>query len=110
MLRLQGDSNGCGVSSDSTWQGLAMIDLQPWNNSAIVAGCRAIGTAYETGSGNRFTVDSKVHLSLAGIEGGVNIQGTLTAVIARNLPIPENQGKTSAGLRTYVITPCGTSE
>ena len=66
-LRLDGDIGGFGVSSDFTRQGLEMIDFQPWRNVAIVAGYRAIGTDYETGSGNdRFTYDATVQGPLGG--------------------------------------------
>ena len=68
-LRLYGDIGGFGVSSDFTWQGLAMIDFQPWKNVAIAAGYRAIGTDYETGSGNdKFTYDATVHGPVVGID------------------------------------------
>jgi hypothetical protein len=50
-LRLYGDIGGFGAASDFTWQALALIDYQPWENFAIAAGYRALGTDYETGSG-----------------------------------------------------------
>jgi hypothetical protein len=42
--------------------------LQPWKNEAIVVRYRAIGTDYETGSGNRIFYDATVHGPLVGID------------------------------------------
>ncbi len=68
-LRLYGDIGGFGISSDFTWQGLGLIDYQPWKNVAIVAGYRAIGTDYETGSGtDQFSYDATVHGPVLGID------------------------------------------
>lgn len=68
-LRLYGDIGGFGVSSNFTWQGLGMIDLQPWKHVAIIAGYRAIGTDYESGSGSdKFTYDATVHGPLVGLD------------------------------------------
>ncbi|MBT8355173.1 MAG: hypothetical protein KJO60_11660 [Desulfofustis sp.] len=68
-LQLYGDIGGFGVSSDFTWQGLALIDYQPWKNVAFVAGYRGIGTDYETGSGtDQFTFDATVHGPLIGVD------------------------------------------
>ena len=68
-LQFYGDIGGFGVSSDFTWQGLALIDFQPWKNVAFVAGYRGIGTDYETGSGtNKFVYDATVHGPLIGID------------------------------------------
>jgi hypothetical protein len=68
-LQLYGDIGGFGAASDFTWQGLALIDFQPWKHVAIVAGYRGIGTDYETGSGNdKFTYDATVHGPLIGID------------------------------------------
>jgi len=68
-LQLYGDIGGFGVSSDFTWQGLALIDFQPWKNVAFVAGYRGIGTDYETGSGtDQFIFDATVHGPLIGVD------------------------------------------
>ena len=68
-LQLYGDIGGFGTSSDFTWQGLALIDFQPWKNVALVAGYRGIGTDYETGSGaEKFTYDATVHGPVFGID------------------------------------------
>lgn len=68
-IRLYGDIGGFGVSSDFTWQGLGLIDYQPWKNVAIVAGYRAIGTDYDTGSGtDQFSYDATVHGPVLGID------------------------------------------
>jgi hypothetical protein len=68
-LRLYGDIGGFGVSSDFSWQGLALIDFQPWRNVAIVAGYRAIYADYETGGVNdRFVYDATVHGPVVGID------------------------------------------
>jgi len=68
-LRLYGDIGGFGVSSDFTWQGIGLIDFQPWKHVAIVAGYRAIGTDYESGSGSdKFTYDVTVHGPVVGLD------------------------------------------
>jgi hypothetical protein len=68
-LRLYGDIGGFGVSSDVTWQGLGLIDFQPWRNVAIVAGYRAIYTDYQSGSGNnQFSYDATAHGPVIGID------------------------------------------
>lgn len=68
-LRLYGDIGGFGVSSDFTWQGLGLLDFQPWKHLAVVAGYRAIGTDYTSGSGtDKFTYDVIVHGPLIGID------------------------------------------
>lgn len=68
-LQLYGDIGGFGAASDFTWQGLALIDFQPWKYVAIVAGYRGIGTDYETGGEtDKFTYDATVHGPLIGID------------------------------------------
>ncbi len=68
-LSLYGDIGGFGVSSDFTWQGFGLIDFQPWKNVAFIAGYRAIGTDYETGSGtDKFTFDTTVHGPIIGVD------------------------------------------
>lgn len=68
-LQLYGDIGGFGASSDFTWQGMALIDFQPWKNVAIVGGYRGIGTDYESGSGSdQFTFDATVHGPIIGID------------------------------------------
>ena len=68
-LRLYGDIGGFGVSSDFTWQGLGLIDFQPWKHVAFVAGYRAIGVDYTSGSGrDRFTFDTITHGPLIGVD------------------------------------------
>lgn len=67
FLQLYGDIGGFGASSDFTWQGLALIDFQPWKYVSIIAGYRAIGTDYETGSGpDNFLFDVIVHGPVVG--------------------------------------------
>lgn len=68
-LQLYGDIGGFGVSSDFTWQGLGLINFQPWKHVAIIAGYRGIGTDYETGSGtDKFVFDATVHGPVIGID------------------------------------------
>lgn len=64
-ININGDTGGFGVSSDFTWQGLALIDFQPWRNVAIVAGYRAIYSDY---SNDGFTYDATVHGPVVGID------------------------------------------
>jgi hypothetical protein len=68
-LRLYGDIGGFGVQSDFTWQALGLIDYQPWKNFAIVAGYRALGVDYETGSdADRFTYDTTIFGPVVGLD------------------------------------------
>lgn len=68
-VRLYGDVGGFGAASDFTWQALGLIDFQPWKYVAIVAGYRAIGTDYETGSGaDQFAYDATVHGPVIGVD------------------------------------------
>jgi hypothetical protein len=68
-LRFYGDIGGFGVASDFTWQGLGLIDFQPWKHMAIIAGYRAIATDYESGSGrDKFTYDVIVHGPVLGLD------------------------------------------
>ena len=68
-LRFYGDIGGFGVSSNFTWQGVGLIDFQPWKHVAIVAGYRAIDTDYESGSGSdKFTYDVTVHGPVVGLD------------------------------------------
>ena len=68
-LQLYGDVGGFGAGSDFTWQGLALIDYQPWRNVALVAGYRGIGTDYESGSGSdQFIYDATVHGPVIGVD------------------------------------------
>jgi hypothetical protein len=68
-LRLYGDIGGFGVSSEFTWQGLGLIDFQPWKHVAFVAGYRAIGVDYSTGSGrDRFIFDAITHGPVIGLD------------------------------------------
>ena len=68
-VQLYGDIGGFGASSDFTWQGMALIDFQPWKNVAFVAGYRGIGTDYESGSGpDQFIYDATVHGPIIGID------------------------------------------
>ncbi len=68
-LRLCGDIGGFGISSDFTWQGLGLIDFQPWKHVAIIGGYRAIATDYTSGSGrDQFTYDAIVHGPVLGLD------------------------------------------
>lgn len=68
-LRFYGDIGGFGVASNFTWQGLGLIDFQPWKHVAILVGYRAIDTDYESGSGpNKFTYDVIVHGPVFGLD------------------------------------------
>jgi hypothetical protein len=68
-LRLYGDIGGFGAASDFTWQGLGLINYQPWKNVAIVAGYRGLGTDYETGSpADRFVYNTTIHGPIIGLD------------------------------------------
>lgn len=65
---VKGAVGGFGVSSDFVWQGAALLTWQPWKYAQILAGYRAVGIDYETGSGpTRFVYDVTLHGPVFGI-------------------------------------------
>lgn len=50
-LGLRGDVGGFGVGSDLSWQGIAIVDWQPWRHASIVAGARVVNVDYNAGKG-----------------------------------------------------------
>ena len=68
---VKGAIGGFGVSSDFVWQGAALLSWQPWKYAQILAGYRAVGIDYETGSGQtRFVYD----VTLSGPVIGINFR------------------------------------
>ncbi|MFW2365068.1 MAG: hypothetical protein ACN4GW_01520 [Desulforhopalus sp.] len=66
---IKGAIGGFGVSSDFIWEGAALLSWQPWKHVHILAGYRAVGIDYETGSGlSRFVYD----VTLSGPVFGIN--------------------------------------
>jgi hypothetical protein len=65
-LQLRGDLGGGG--SDFTWQALGIVDFQPWRYVSILAGYRALGIDYSTGSGlDTFNYDVTMHGPILGL-------------------------------------------
>ena len=59
------------MSSDFVWQGAALLTWQPWKYAQFIAGYRAVGIDYETGSGpSRFVYD----VTLSGPVLGLNFR------------------------------------
>ncbi|MBT8362839.1 MAG: hypothetical protein HKP41_04840 [Desulfobacterales bacterium] len=67
-LRLYGDIGGFGVGSDFTWQSVALLTYQPWENVAFALGYRALGADYVSDGSNAFTYDATTHGPLFGID------------------------------------------
>jgi hypothetical protein len=66
---VKGAIGGFGVSSDLVWEGAAILSWQPWEYASILAGYRAVGIDYETGSGpTRFVYD----VTMSGPMFGIN--------------------------------------
>ena len=66
---VKGTIGGFGVSSDFIWEGAALLSWQPWKHVRILAGYRAVGIDYETGSGlSKFVYD----VTLSGPVFGIN--------------------------------------
>lgn len=65
---VKGAIGGFGVSSDFVWEAAALLTWQPWKHAQFLAGYRAVGIDYETGSGqNRFVYDVTLSGPLLGI-------------------------------------------
>ena len=67
-LIARGDIGGFGVGSDFAWQGLALVDWQPFKHVSFLGGYRALYQDYEEGSGpNLFKYDATIHGPLLGV-------------------------------------------
>jgi len=66
-VTLYGDAGG-GANADLTWQGLGLVNFQPWKHVSFSLGYRALYWDYETGSGvDRFEWDVTMHGPIIGI-------------------------------------------
>ena len=69
-LTIKGGIGGFGLSSDLVWEGLGIVQYKPWKHVGFIAGYRAVGRDYETGSAqNKFVYD----ISMYGPVIGLNI-------------------------------------
>lgn len=67
-LVARGDIGGFGVGSDFAWQGVMMVDWQPFKYVSFLGGYRALYQDYEEGSGpNLFRYDATIHGPLLGV-------------------------------------------
>lgn len=69
-LVARGDIGGLQVGSDFAWQGLGLVEWQPFKYVAFLAGYRAVGMDYEDGSQRSkdyFKFDATVHGPVLGI-------------------------------------------
>ncbi len=51
---VRGDIGGFGVSSDFTWQALALAEWKPYEHTSFIAGYRVLDIDYEEGSGAQY--------------------------------------------------------
>lgn len=64
----RGDIGGFGIGSDFAWQGLGLVEWQPFENVSFLAGYRALDINYEDGSGNDyFNFDATIHGPMLGV-------------------------------------------
>ncbi len=67
-LLVRGDIGGFGVSSDFTWQALALAEWKPYEHTSFIAGYRVLDIDYEEGSGAQyFQYDVRSQGPLVGI-------------------------------------------
>lgn len=67
-LSLKAGIGGFGLSSDIIWEGMGVVQFKPWKNVGILAGYRAVGIDYETGSGSsKFIYDVSMYGPVIGL-------------------------------------------
>lgn len=67
-LIVRGDIGGFGVGSDFTWQALALVDWQPFNNVSFTGGYRALYQDFEDSSSSKaFEYEATLHGPLLGV-------------------------------------------
>lgn len=65
---LRGGVGGFGASSTYTWDAMALIGYNFWKNATVLAGYRAVGLDYESGSGrNNFKANATLHGPVVGL-------------------------------------------
>lgn len=71
LFNLRGDVGGFGLSddmSDFSWQALGLLGFAASEHIMLMAGYRALGVDYDTGSGrDRFALDTTIHGPLLGL-------------------------------------------
>lgn len=65
---LRGGVGGFGANSTFTWDAMTLIGYNFWDNATILAGYRAVGLNYETGSGrDNFKANTTMHGPVVGL-------------------------------------------
>ena len=65
---LRGGVGGFGASSTFTWDTMALIGYNFWENATVLGGYRAVGLNYESGSGrNNFKANATLHGPVIGL-------------------------------------------
>ena len=65
---LRGGVGGFGASSTYTWDAMALIGYNFWENATVLAGYRAVGLNYESGSGrDNFKANATLHGPIFGL-------------------------------------------
>ena len=68
-LRLRSDVGGFSIGSRLTWNGMGLIEFQPWKHVAFGGGYRVLYQDYDTGSGqNRFSYDATMSGPMLGLD------------------------------------------
>jgi len=67
-LILRGGVGGFGVSSQFTWDAMALVGYTFWEHGTLLLGYRGVGVNYTEGSGrNRFVFDTTLHGPVLGL-------------------------------------------
>lgn len=65
---LRGGVGGFGASSTFTWDAMALVGYNFWENATVLAGYRAVGLNYESGSGrDNFKANATLHGPVVGL-------------------------------------------
>ena len=66
-VTLYGDAGG-GANADLTWQGLGVVNFQPWKHVSFSLGYRGLYWDYKSGSGaDQFEWDTTIHGPIIGV-------------------------------------------
>ncbi len=67
-LDLRGGVGGFGLTSDITWDAMALAGYAFWEHGKVLAGYRAVGVNHSEGSGaSKFTYDATLHGPVIGV-------------------------------------------
>ena len=68
LVDLRGGVGGFGAASTNTWDAMGVVGYNFWENATLLAGYRAVGLNYESGSGrDNFKVNATLHGPIVGL-------------------------------------------